>query len=177
MVVDEAYIDFVDPAERLDIRQWLDSDRPVVALRTFSKAYGLAGLRIGYGVMPVALAEYVHRVRQPFNVNQLAQIGALAALEDEEHHARTLDLTRRGMAELAEGVRRLGCEPYPSHTNFFLIDVKRNAKDLYERLLRKGVIVRAMTAYGYPEFIRVTVGLPEENTRFLAALEETLAEY
>ncbi len=177
VVVDEAYIDFVDPAERLDIRPWLDSDRPVVALRTFSKAYGLAGLRIGYGVMPVALAEYVHRVRQPFNVNQLAQIGALAALEDEEHHARTLDLTRRGMAELAEGVRRLGCEPYPSHTNFFLIDVKRDAKDLYERLLRKGVIVRAMTAYGYPEFIRVTVGLPEENTRFLAALEETLAEY
>ncbi len=176
VVVDEAYIDFVDPAERLDIRQWLGSGRPVVALRTFSKAYGLAGLRIGYGIMPAELAGYVHRVRQPFNVNQLAQVAALAAMDDEEHHARTLDLTRRGMAELAEGVRRLGCEPYPSHTNFFLVDVKRDAREVYERLLRKGVIVRAMTAYGYPEFIRITVGLPQENARFLAALEETLAE-
>ncbi len=176
VVVDEAYIDFVEPKLRLDIRRYLDGDRPVVSLRTFSKAYGLAGLRIGYGIMPAAVADYVHRVRQPFNVNQLAQVGALAALDDDEHHQKTLTLTRQGMAELADGVRRLGCTPYPSHTNFFLVDVKRDAKDVYERMLRKGVIIRAMTAYGYPEFIRITVGLPEENARCLAALEQTLTE-
>ncbi len=176
VVVDEAYIDFVEPDKRLDIRPYLESGRPVVGLRTFSKAYGLAGLRIGYGIMGREIADYVHRVRQPFNVNQLAQIGARAALADEEHYRRTMELTSRGMHTLSEGVRRLGCTPYPSHTNFFLIDVGRDAKTVYEAMLRKGVIIRAMTAYGYPSFIRITVGLPEENDRFLAALDETLKE-
>ncbi|MEW6427227.1 MAG: histidinol-phosphate transaminase [Thermodesulfobacteriota bacterium] len=176
VVVDEAYVDFVAPELKLDIRAYLNGRRPIVGLRTFSKAYGLAGLRVGYGLMPAEVAGYVHRVRQPFNVNSLAQVGALAALDDDEHYRRTMATTRAGMAQLAAGAEKLGCTPYPSHTNFFLIDVGRDAKTVYEKMLTRGVIVRAMTAYGYPRFIRITVGLPEENSRFLDALATTLAD-
>jgi len=174
VVLDEAYLDFVEPDMQIDARRYLTGDKAVVSLRTFSKAYGLAGLRIGYGLMHEEIAGYLHRVRQPFNVNQLAQIGTLAALDDEEHYRKTLAMTHEGMRWLSERVRTLGCTPYPSQTNFFLIDVGLDAKLAYEHMLHQGVIVRAMGAYGYPHFIRITVGLPTENDRFVASLATTL---
>jgi histidinol-phosphate aminotransferase len=176
VALDEAYVDFVDPGLALDARKYLDNDVPVVALRTFSKAYGIAGLRIGYGLMHKEIAGYLHRVRQPFNVNSLAQVGALAALEDEEHYSRTLRLTRGGMTWLHSELERLGCKPYSSQTNFFLIDVGCSCREVYQLMLGKGVIVRPMDAYGYPDFIRITVGLPEENERFVRALADTRNE-
>lgn len=176
VALDEAYVDFVEPGVALDARNYLKHNVPVVALRTFSKAYGIAGLRIGYGLMHKEIAGYLHRVRQPFNVNHLAQVGALAALEDEEHYARTLKLTRDGMAWLHSELGKIGCRAYPSQTNFFLIDVGCGGREVYQQMLGKGVIVRPMDAYGYPSYIRLTVGLPEENARFVRALGETLKE-
>ncbi len=173
IVLDEAYVDFVDQEKRIDILHLLRHTRdraPVVALRTFSKAFGLAGLRVGFGLMPKSLADILHRVRQPFNINSLAQVGALAALEDPGHYRKTLEKTRTGRQWLMEQVRQLGCKPYPSNTNFFLIDVGGDGAALYTAMLRKGVIVRAMNAYGFPRFIRITVGTEEENHRFIEAL-------
>ncbi len=176
VVLDEAYVDFVDREIRLDARNYLKSDKPVVALRTFSKAYGLAGLRIGYGLMSATISDYINRVRQPFNVNQLAQVAALAALEDEEHYQKTFDLTKQGIAWLSKEVSAIGCKAFATQTNFFLIDVGMDCKKLYEAMLGKGVIIRPMSAYGYPNYIRITVGLPEENKRFIKALSQSLEE-
>jgi histidinol-phosphate aminotransferase len=175
VVLDEAYVDFVDPAHRLDARDYINDKTLVVALRTFSKAYGLAGLRIGYGIMRPAMADYLHRVRQPFNVNQLAQIGALAALDDEEHYQKTLAMTRNGMIWLRAEIEQLGCRTFPSEANFFLVDVG-HGREVYEAMLAQGVIVRPMSAYGYPAYIRITVGLPAENERLVKALAKTLVE-
>ena len=179
VVVDEAYVDFVRLEERIDILDCIrkNSTLPaVVSLRTFSKAFGLAGLRVGFGVMPAEVASLLHRVRQPFNINLLAQAGALAALSDNEHYQRTLTGTKAGLQWLHTEVARLGCTPYPSHTNFFLIDICGDATRLYEAMLYKGVIVRSMKAYGYPNFIRITVGTEEENARFVKALAECLQD-
>lgn len=179
VVVDEAYVDFVSPEERIDILACIRncSALPaVVSLRTFSKAFGLAGLRVGFGVMPKEVASLLHRVRQPFNINLLAQAGALAALTDTEHYQRTLTGTKTGMQWLHTEVARLGCRPYPSQTNFFLIDVLGDATRLYEAMLYKGVIVRSMKAYGFPNFIRITVGTEAENARFVKALAECLQD-
>ncbi len=173
LVLDEAYVDFVDPEERIDVLSLIRKPEgipAVVALRTFSKAFGLAGLRVGFGLMHREIAALLHRVRQPFNINLPAQAGALAALEDQEHYQNTLRRTREGREWLSREVERLGCVPYPSHTNFFLIDVRGDATVLYEAMLRQGVIVRSMKAYGYPDFIRITVGTREENQRFAGAL-------
>ena len=115
-------------------------------------------------------------MRQPFNINSLAQIGALAALDDEEHYRRTVDGTRQGMVFLQAEVEKLGCRAFPSETNFFLIDVRGEAAALYEAMLYKGVIVRSMQAYGFPQYIRITVGTEAENRRFLSALAECLKE-
>jgi histidinol-phosphate aminotransferase len=176
VVLDEAYVDFVEPAVRIDVREYLRNRTPVVGLRTFSKAYGLAGLRIGYGLMNREIAAFLHRVRQPFNVNLPAQIGALAALDDDEHYRKTLELTRQGITWLTREITGLGCTVFDTHTNFFLVDVGLDCRKLYEKMLTKGVIVRPMAAYGYPRFIRITVGLPDENRRLAASLEESLAE-
>jgi histidinol-phosphate aminotransferase len=175
VVVDEAYVDYVDTAERIDILGYIancDDVPAVVSLRTFSKAFGLAGLRVGFGIMHREVASLLHRVRQPFNVNLPAQAGALAALEDIDHYQRTLTGTAEGRKWLSAEVTRLGCTAYPSHTNFFLIDVKGDATRLYEAMLYKGVIVRSMKAYGYPQYIRITVGTAAENERFVGALAD-----
>lgn len=182
VVLDEAYVDFVEEGLRLDAISYLPgrpaarAGKPVVTFRTFSKAYGLAGLRVGFGIMGKEISAIVQRVRQPFNVNSLAQIGALAALEDEEHYQKTLDGTRSGREWISAEVEKLGCTPYPSQTNFFLIDVGFDAKAVYDHLLHQGVIVRPMQAYGYPTFIRITVGRPDENERFVRSLARTLRE-
>jgi len=179
VVLDEAYVDFVDQDERIDVQDLInnpDGIPAVVALRTFSKAFGLAGLRVGFGIMHADIASLLHRVRQPFNINLPGQIGALAALEDQEHYDKTMNGTREGLAWLTKEVETLGCRAYPSHTNFFLIDVQGDATKLYQAMLYKGVIVRSMKAYGYPNFIRITVGTEQENTRFVKAMKDCLQE-
>jgi histidinol-phosphate aminotransferase len=176
VVLDEAYVDFVDSALRLDIRKYMHAETAVVGLRTFSKAYGIAGLRVGFGIMNAEIATYLHRVRQPFNVNELAQVAALACLEDEDHYQQTLTMTREGIAWLSEEITRLGCRTFPTQTNFFLVDVGFDARTIYEKMLLHGVIIRAMTAYGYPHYVRITVGKAEENQRLVTALAQVLAE-
>ncbi|XCN74016.1 MAG: histidinol-phosphate transaminase [Candidatus Electrothrix aestuarii] len=179
VVLDEAYIDFVEPEKRIDVLSLIrepEAIPAVVALRTFSKAFGLSGLRVGFGIMHREIASLLHRVRQPFNINLPAQAGALAALSDTEHYAKTMTGTAAGREWLSEQVRDLGCVPYPSCTNFFLIDVQGDATALYDAMLYKGVIVRSMKTYGYPYFIRITIGTEQENQRFVAALKDCLKE-
>jgi len=174
VVLDEAYLDFVEPDKRIDAKSYLGGKTAVVALRTFSKAYGIAGLRVGYGIMDAEVAGYIHRVRAPFNVNQLAQIGAIAALDDHQHYAKTLTMSHDGIDWLTEKLSGLGLKCYSTHTNFFLVDIKRECKAFYELMLRKGVIIRPMRAYGFPEFVRITVGTAEENKRLYDAMQECL---
>ena len=179
VVLDEAYVDFVAPELRIDILSLIRKPQgiaPVVALRTFSKAFGLAGLRVGFGLMHPEIASLMHRVRQPFNINLLGQIGAAAAIGDRDHYEMTIRETDRGRAWLSAEVERLGCQAYPSHTNFFLIDVRGDATRLYEAMLHQGVIVRSMKPYGYPDCIRITVGTAAENQRFVLALGQCLRE-
>ena len=179
VVLDEAYVDFMNPADRVDPQKILAREGdccPVVFLRTFSKAYGLSGLRIGYGLMAEEIATSLHKVRQPFNINRLAQVGALAALSDEEFYQQTLMRTRQGIDHLSREVEQLGCRSYPSQANFFLIDVGGDADRLYQAMLTQGVIVRSMSAYGFAHAIRVTVGTDQENSRFLTALSQSLTD-
>ena len=174
VVLDEAYIEFASAPDCLDGLNLISDDRPIAVMRTFSKAYGLAGIRIGYGVMPAEMAGMLHRVRQPFNTNSLAQAGAAAALEDEEFLRETKQLIQNELKFLQDSLTKMGVCWFPTQANFFLIDVKKNARDVFESLLRQGVIVRSMVSYGYPEYIRVTVGTRGENARFLEALERVL---
>jgi histidinol-phosphate aminotransferase len=174
VVADDAYADFVEDAAYPDtIHVRGDGTVPVVTLRTFSKLYGLAGLRIGYAVAPRPVIEAMERIRQPFNVNQLAQVAALAALDDDEHVRRTLAVNREGMAFLTESFRALDLPFVPSAANFVMVRVGDAAR-VYEALLRRGVIVRPMEFYGFPHHVRVTVGLPAENRRFVEALTAVL---
>ena len=174
VVVDEAYIEFVRDPACLQSIDFSAADRPLVTLRTFSKLYGLAGLRVGYGVMPAALVEGLNRIRQPFNVNLLAQVGARAALADREFVAQTLDLVHSGLDYLYAELDRLGLTYHPTQANFFLIDMQRDAQAVFEAMLRQGVIVRSMKSYGFPRCIRVNVGTADENRRFIAALGAVL---
>lgn len=172
LVVDEAYIEFVRERNRPSSLDYLTSDKTVVGLRTFSKAYGLAGLRIGYGLMPAHFAELLHRVRQPFNVNSLAQAAAIAALEDQEFLKKTVQHVNDEMAFFYSALDEIGLEYYRSSANFLLVKVKKNADQVFKDLLRQGIIVRSMTSYGYPDCIRANVGLHQENVRLVAALEK-----
>ncbi len=173
IVIDEAYIEFVREPSSLNSMKTMGPDSRVVILRTFSKAYGLAGFRVGYGLMAEDIGRVLQKIRQPFNVNSLAQAAALAALDDREFFARTLKLVHEGLDFMYAALDRMGVTYFPSQANFFLIRVG-DADDVYERLLRKGVIVRSMTSYGFPDTIRLTVGLESENRRFLKALESLL---
>jgi len=174
VVLDEAYIDFADDPRVPSGLDYLAEDRALVGLRTFSKAYGLAGLRVGYGYGPSELMECLNRLRLPFNVNRLAQVGARAALTDTEFLARTQTLVRQGREEVCGALTRLGLEFVPTQANYVLIRVPRPGREVYQAMLKQGVIVRAMDAYGLPDYIRVNMGLPEENRRFLEALTKVL---
>lgn len=179
VVIDEAYADFMDEEFRPDAVSLVRNMKnrcPVVILRTFSKAYGLPGLRIGYGMMNEEIALCLHKVRQPFNINTLAQVGAKAALEDDAFYLLILQQTRAGISYLRDAFDKLGCISYPSHGNFLLIDVKSDADTLYEKMLHKGCIIRSMNSYGLPSYIRVTVGTEMENLRVVEVLEECLKE-
>ena len=173
VVLDEAYNEFLEPSEQSDSIVWTARYPNLIVSRTFSKAHGLAALRVGYGVMNEELADLMNRVRQPFNVNALAQAAAIAALADAEYVAKSRQQNRAGMRELEAGLARLGIRYLPSHGNFVLIDVG-DAAAVNRSLLAQGVIVRPVANYDLPSWLRVTVGLPAENARFLAALETAL---
>jgi histidinol-phosphate aminotransferase len=174
VVLDEAYIEFVTDSS---VAQGLDllTDYPlVIVLRTFSKLYGLAGLRIGYGFASEQIIDYMNRVRQPFNANALAQAAATAALDDTEFVSRTLEIMRNGLSYLYGQLDDLGLEYVPTQTNFFLIKVPGGGKKIYELMLKEGVIIRAMDSYALDDYIRVNVGLPQENERFIQTLKKVL---
>jgi histidinol-phosphate aminotransferase len=172
IVFDEAYQEFLD--EPSDTLKFIRQGRPnVLVARTFSKIQGLASLRIGYGMASAELAEVLQKTREPFNTNGIAQAGALAGLLDEEHQCATRELTRQGRDYLQVSFAHLGLKFVPSHANFVLVKVG-SGKTMFQTLLRKGVIVRDMDAYGLPEWIRVTVGTMDENTRFIQELNAAL---
>jgi len=174
VVLDEAYNEYLAPERHAPSAAWVSRYPNLVVSRTFSKAYGLAALRIGYGIMHPKVADMLNRVRQPFNVNALAQAAALAALADTAYVEESRALNDAGMRELEAGLQALGVERVPSHANFLLVHVG-DAGRVYQRLLQQGVIVRPVANYALPEHLRVTIGLPEENRRFLAALKVALA--
>jgi histidinol-phosphate aminotransferase len=176
VALDEAYIEFITDKEAANGLELLSEHPLLVVLRTFSKLYGLAGLRIGYGFASVELIEYMNRVRQPFNANTMAQVAATAALDDHAFVTETQKLVRDGLAYLYQSLDDMGLEYIPTQTNFFLINVPHGAKKTYERMLREGVIVRSMESYGLPDYIRINTGLPEENERFIKALRKVLVD-
>jgi histidinol-phosphate aminotransferase len=174
VVIDEAYAEYVIEPDYPDATTWLDDFPNLVVTRTFSKAFGLGGLRIGYGISHPEVAELLNRLRQPFNVNLLAQEAALAALADEDHIRRSVDLNLEGLRRLEEGVRALGLDYIPSVGNFLTVDLDRDAGPVDQALLREGVITRPIAGYGLPNHLRVSVGLPEENAQCLEALARVL---
>jgi len=171
-VVDEAYAEFLEHAP--DLRPLIAEGRKVVCLRTFSKIYGLASLRVGYGYAGAGLCALLNRVRQPFNVNAIAQAAAVAALDDREFAEKTARENRAGLARLARGCAELGLEFVPSVANFMLVRVGDGVR-VFEALQRRGVIVRPVKSYGLPAWVRVTVGTPEQNERVLAELRRATA--
>jgi histidinol-phosphate aminotransferase len=174
IVADEAYFEYVRRADFADSLAALSRRPTLVVLRTFSKIHGLAGLRVGYGVGDPELIGFLARARHPFNVNSLAQVAARAALRDPGHVERVRKLTHAGLDQLEAGARELGLQYAQSDANFLLLEVGEGAARLFDGLQRRGVITRPMAGFGLERHLRVTVGLPEENERFLAALREEL---
>ena len=174
VVLDEAYTEYLAPEQRYDSIAWLARFPNLLVSRTFSKAYGLAGLRVGYAIAHPEVADLMNRVRQPFNVSSVALAAAEAALDDDEFLARSAEVNRRGMAQLVAAFRELGLEWIPSAGNFVTFKVG-DAIGVNQALLRQGVIVRPIAAYGMPHWLRVSIGLPEENARFIEALRQALA--
>jgi len=176
VVLDEAYNEYLPAELRGDSVKLLKRHPNLVITRTFSKAYGLAGLRVGYALAHASVADVMNRVRQPFNVNSIALSAARAALDDMEFVARSYAENLQGLRHLEEGSRALGLDYIPSHGNFITVRVGK-APEVYKRLLRRGVIVRPVGGgYGLPEHLRVTIGTAEENERFLGALAASLKE-
>ena len=171
VVVDEAYYEYVTREDYPDSLDYLKAGRNIIVLRTFSKIYGLAGLRIGYGISKPEFILEMNKIRQPFNVNSLAQVAAIAALDDDEHIRRSRENNINGLLYLTEELTKLGFDYVPSSANFILIDVKTSSKDVFNMLMKKGIIVRPMEEYGFPHHIRVTVGRLEENQRFIEAIK------
>ncbi|HWK69852.1 MAG TPA: histidinol-phosphate transaminase [Burkholderiaceae bacterium] len=173
VLLDEAYNEYLDPEFRFDSARWVEQYGNLIVSRTFSKAYGLAGLRVGYAIAQPGLTDVLNRVRQPFNVNSLAQVAAIAALGDAAFLQQSYELNKMGKQVLVEGFTRLGLEFVPSYGNFVLVRVGDAARINLE-LLKQGVIVRPVAGDGLPEWLRVSIGLPDENARFLDALTATL---
>ena len=172
VVLDEAYNEYLPAKVSADSKDWLGEFPNLVITRTFSKIYGLAGLRVGYALASAEIADLMNRVRQPFNCNNLALAAATAALDDREFVARSQELNRAGMEQLVAGFRQLGFAFIPSYGNFVAFRAG-DAATVNDKLLRQGVIVRPIAGYGMPEWLRVTIGTEAENRRFLQALETT----
>src|SRR5947207_12779036 len=176
VVFDEAYIEFAHGPDFPDALAYVKDGRKVVVLRTFSKAASLAGLRVGYGVADADAIALMNRIRQPFNVNSLAQAAALAALDDDAHVMECVRMIDAGRHFLYDEFKSIGLQYVPSRANFILVDVGRSAADIYQKLLHKGVIVRPMTPFGLETALRITVGTPEENRKLVKALRAVLGK-
>ncbi len=174
VVIDEAYGEYVASEDYPHTVGWINEFPNLVVTRTFSKIYGLAGLRIGYSVSHADVAEVLNRVRQPFNVNSLAQHAAVAALQDVEYVDRARAMNANGLRDLSDGLMSLGLDVVPSIANFVLVDMGQPATKIYDALLKVGIIVRPVGNYGLPNHLRVSVGLPEQNQRLLAELKNIL---
>jgi histidinol-phosphate aminotransferase len=174
VALDEAYYEYMDPALRGNSRALLERFPNLVVFRTFSKAYGLAGLRAGYALSSPQLADVLNRVRQPFNNNALALLAAEVALDDQDHVRKSVELNTRERARVVAELKALGLNVLPSQANFLAIGFGREAKPIHERLLNQGVIVRPMASYGLAEYLRVTIGTEAENRRFVTALKAAL---
>jgi histidinol-phosphate aminotransferase len=175
VVLDEAYNEYLSEELRCGTVGWLKDFPNLILSRTFSKAYGLAGLRVGYAFCHAQVADMMNRVRQPFNVNSVAQAAAVAALQDEAFVRRTCEINRRGMEQVTTGLRKLGLEYIPSYGNFVSFRIGDGMK-MYRRLLELGVIVRPVANYEMAEYLRVSIGTEEENEKFLAALQRAIGE-
>ncbi|MBI5658443.1 MAG: histidinol-phosphate transaminase [Nitrosomonadales bacterium] len=175
VVLDEAYNEYLPEECRYDSVPWLRDFPNLIISRTFSKAYGLAGLRVGYALTRAQIADMMNRVRQPFNVNSVAQAAAVAALRDEDFVRRTNELNRRGMEQIEAGLRKLGLEFIPSAGNFVSFKITGAAR-MYRRLLELGVIVRPIASYDMPDYLRVSIGLESENDKFISALKQAIEE-
>ncbi len=174
VVLDEAYLEYNDnPVNTLE---WLDKYPNLIICRTFSKAYGLAGLRVGFAVSHTEVADLLNRIRQPFNVNNLALAAAVAALGDDDYLQRARDINAAGMQQFEKGFQALGLDYIPSKGNFICVDVGREAEPVYEDLLREGVIVRPVAGYGLPNHLRISIGLQQDNAICLAALQKVLGK-
>lgn len=175
VVVDEAYFEYVIADDYPDTTKWLSRFPNLVVTRTFSKIYGLAGLRIGYGVSSETIADLLNRVRQPFNTNALAQSAACAALEDTKHVRDSVSMNLEGLQQLQAGFAAMGLESIPSVANFLTVNLQRSGLEVYDRLLRQGVILRPVDNYGLPDYLRLTVGTQQQNQRVLEALQQVLS--
>jgi histidinol-phosphate aminotransferase len=174
VVLDEAYVEYVTDDGALNGLDYVDRYSNLIVSRTFSKAYGLASLRVGYAIAHADITNILNRVRQPFNVNSYALAAAAAALHDQDFVLRSRELNAHGMQQIEAGLTALGLVFIPSRGNFIAFDVKQPGLPVFQRLLQQGVIVRPVTSYGMPNHLRVSIGLPEENERFLAALKQVL---
>jgi len=175
LVLDEAYDTFID-VDDFPLGLNYFANKNVIVLKTFSKAYGLAGLRIGYAIARPEFSSYMERVRQPFNVNLLAQAAAKAALDDKEFLSETRKIILEGKYYLYDALQKLGLPYVPSVANFVLIDLGRDGRKIFRKMLKYGVIVRDMYQYGLKNFIRVTIGMPKENERFIKALKKVISK-
>src|SRR5438477_1855767 len=176
VVFDEAYFEFAQGPDFPDSLGFMKHGRKVVVLRTFSKAASLAGLRVGYAIADPDCVSLLNRIRQPFNINSLAQVAALAALEDDSHILECLRMNEAGRHFLCDEFTAMGVKYVPSRANFILVDVGRSGTDVFQRLLKEGVIVRPMASFGMETALRITIGTPEENRRLVKALKKVLAE-
>lgn len=176
VVVDEAYFDYVQESDYPDCMEWLDDFPNLLVSRTFSKAYGLAGFRIGYGVSHKDLADLLNRVRQPFNINSLALACAEAALSDRAHIKQTVLNNQSGMQQLIDAFNHLGLEYIPSAGNFICVDLKQPGREIFNSLLNEGVIVRPVDNYGLPNHLRITIGREDENKKFIDALKKVIGK-
>ena len=176
LVVDEAYVDFAEPLDEFTMLPHFGKIPNLVILRTFSKMYGLAGLRLGYGVMPEWLADLLLRVKLPFSVNILAEQAGLAALEDDIFLSETLRVVREGRELLTRELTAMGCTVRPSQANFLMFDPPMDARTLFEGLLQRGVIIRPLASYGMPGKLRVSIGNEDENREFLVKTAEVLRD-
>jgi histidinol-phosphate aminotransferase len=176
IVLDEAYSEYVEEMDYPNTIGWIKRFPNLMITRTFSKIYGLAGLRIGYGISSEKIADLLNRVRQPFNTNTLAQLAATIALEDNGHIEKSVRVNREGLQQLREGFAAMGFDCIPSVANFITVNLRQSGRKIYDDLLREGVIVRPVDNYGLPGFLRITVGTAEQNARVLAAMQKVLAK-
>ncbi len=175
VVLDEVYGDFAECEDFPDGVKLIGQGQSIVSVRSFSKLYGLAGLRVGYGIGPPELIRALNKVREPFPVNRVAQAAAMGALEDQEFRQRVIRETRRGKAELASALREMGLRCLDSHTNFLFVDLGRDSEEVFQALLARGIVIRPGKIWKTPTWCRITVGTPEENRELVRALSEVLA--